>query len=79
MIEKHLTARRGLGSDRRLKSHEGDMSIDSVTQPRPGTKALQLHKGIKKAESALITQMRTGKIGRCAFLFARKLANNSKC
>ena len=50
-----------------------------VLAPTPGTKILQLHKGIKKPVTALITQMRTGKIGLRAFLFARKLANNSKC
>ena len=47
--------------------------------PTPGTKVLQLHKRIKKPVTALITQMRTGKIGLRAFLFARKLADNSKC
>lgn len=35
------------------------------------------HKGIKKPETALITQMRTEKMGLRAFLFGRKLANNS--
>lgn len=45
----------------------------------PSTKALQLHRGVKKPVTALITQMRTGKIGLRAFLVARKLANSSKC
>ena len=47
--------------------------------PTPGTKVLQLHKEIKKPVTALIKQMRTGKIDLRAFLFASKLANNSKC
>ncbi len=37
--------------------------------PTPSTKVLQLHKRIKKPESALITQMRTGKIGLLGFLY----------
>ena len=41
--------------------------------PIPSTKVLQLHKRVKKPESALITHMRTGKIGLCAFLYSRKL------
>ena len=45
----------------------------------PGTKVLQLHKRIKKPKTALIIQMKTGKIGLHAFLFGHKLANNSKC
>ena len=50
-----------------------------ILTPTPSTKVLQLHKGVKKPVTALITQMRTGKIGLRAFLFARKLADNSKC
>lgn len=50
-----------------------------ILTPIPSTKVLQLHKGVKKPVTALITQMRTGKIGLRAFLFARKLANSSKC
>ena len=47
--------------------------------PTPSTKFLQLHKGIIEPESALIAQMRTGKIGLRAFLYDRKLVNNSRC
>ena len=47
--------------------------------PTPSTKVLQLHKRVKKPESALITQMRTGKIGLRAFLYSRKLVNQSQC
>ncbi len=47
--------------------------------PSPSTKVLQLHKRVKKLESALITQMRTGKIGLRPFLYSRKLVNNSQC
>ncbi len=47
--------------------------------PTPSTKVLQLHKKITRPESALITQMRTGKIGLRAFLYGRKLVNNSQC
>ncbi len=47
--------------------------------PTPSTKVLQPHKRIKKPKIALITQMRTGKIGLRAFLYGRKLVNNSQC
>ena len=53
---------------------EGGISLSDTR-----TKVLQLHKGIRKPVTALITQMRTGKIGQCPFLSARKLADNSKC
>lgn len=42
-------------------------------------KTLQLPKRVKKVESELITQMRTGKIGLCAFSYRRKSTENSRC
>ena len=45
----------------------------------PSTKVLQLHKRFEKPESALITQVRTGKIGLPAFLYSPELVNNSQC
>lgn len=49
-----------------------------VFAPTPSIKVLQLNKGIKKLESALITQMRTGKISLFAFLYDWKWVNNSQ-
>ena len=45
--------------------------------PTPSTKVLQLHKRIKKPESALITQMKTGKIDPRPLLYSQKLVDNS--
>ncbi len=45
----------------------------------PSTNVLQLHKRVNKSESALIIQMRTGKMGLRTFLYSQKLVNNSQC
>ncbi|KAJ6437960.1 zinc knuckle [Purpureocillium lavendulum] len=42
--------------------------------PRPNGKALQLHDGLSKRQSALHVQMRTEKIGLNDFLFNRRVA-----
>jgi Reverse transcriptase (RNA-dependent DNA polymerase)/Endonuclease-reverse transcriptase len=38
-----------------------------------GRRALQKHRGLKKHESSLLTQIRTGKVGLRAFLFQRRV------
>ncbi|OHE93878.1 zinc knuckle [Colletotrichum orchidophilum] len=41
--------------------------------PKPIKKVLELHKGLSKRQSALLVQMRTGKIGLQDFLFNRRV------
>lgn len=44
-----------------------------VLQPRLSGKTLRLHKGMKKHQSAITVQLRTGKIGLRAFLYKMKV------
>jgi hypothetical protein len=41
--------------------------------PTPDKAVAALHQGLRKAESAVLTQLRTGKIGFNSFLYARKV------
>lgn len=61
----------------KIETHRASDFSDFNTYP--STKVLQLHKGVQKPVTTFITTMRTGKIGFRAFLFARKLVDNSKC
>lgn len=54
------------------------LRVEFTRQKFPSTKFLQLQKRVKKPESALIAQMRTGKVGLRAFLYSPKLVNNSQ-
>jgi hypothetical protein len=44
-----------------------------VLQPRPNAKITQIHSGLKKHQSAIVVQLRTGKIGFRAFLHKMKV------
>lgn len=44
------------------------------TDTEPNKKVLQLHKGLRKAESSLLTQVRTEKIGLAKFLYERHVS-----
>jgi len=45
-----------------------------VPEDTPPTKqTLKLHEGLRKAESALLTQARTGRIGLAKFLYGRRV------
>src|SRR4029077_5635185 len=61
--------RKELGRSQGRRRHRADESSD-----KPPTKdRLGLHKGLRKAESSLLVQMRTRKIGLRAFLFERQV------
>jgi hypothetical protein len=63
---------------RRWQQHAGEPP-DRRRVPAPATRpifsydALKKHKGLRKHESSLLTQIRTGKVGLRAFLFERKV------
>ena len=42
-------------------------------QPRPNAKITQIHNGLKKHQSAITVQLRTGKIGLRAFLYRKRV------
>lgn len=44
-----------------------------IEDPPPTDKVIELHKGLHKAESALLVQARTKKIGLAEFLYSRKV------
>jgi hypothetical protein len=55
---------------RRSRTRHGRLPSQPADKS-PSDEPLQLHKGLRKAESSLLIQMRTGKIGLRAFLFDR--------
>jgi len=63
---------RKLGRIVRPGTDPGNLRV--VPEDTPPTKqVLQLHEGLRKAESALLTQARTGKIGLAKFLYGRRV------
>ncbi len=55
------------------KTERGIHPLEAAEDPRFEKDPLKLHKGLLKHESALLVQMRTGKIGLAAFLFQCKV------
>ena len=52
-----------------------------LEDPPPTQRVLQLHKDLRKAESALLVQIRTARIGLAKFLYSRKVLGiaSAKC
>jgi hypothetical protein len=68
--------------DNRLLWPRTDLGGDQVgLDPAPTAQVLSLHKSLQKAESALLVQARTGKIGLGKFLHDRKVPGfeTAKC
>ncbi len=50
-----------------------------VLVPQPDWKGLKIHTKLKKPQSSLLVQMRTGKIGLRSFLYSRKIVEDERC
>ena len=50
-----------------------------ILVPQPSKKDLMIHTKLKKPQSSLLVQMRTGKIGLRSFLYTRKIVEDERC
>ena len=50
-----------------------------VLVPQPDKKGLMIHTKLKKSQSSLLVQTRTGKIGLRSFLYTRKIVEDERC
>ena len=50
-----------------------------VLVPQPDRKGLKIHTKLKKPQSSLLVQMRTGKIGLRSVLYSRKIVEDERC
>ena len=46
---------------------------------QPDQKSLKIHIKLKKPQSSILVQMRTGKIGVRSFLYSRKIVESERC
>ena len=61
------------------KSKEAKGRVLRLLVSQPDQKSVKIHAKLKKPQSSLLVQMRTGKIGLRSFLYSRKIVESEQC